>query len=72
LTRKKNDLANQEFQQLCTTIKTTLLEKALTIHELSAKYNHQKEKIIKTTRWMLDQGEIYCDDTLKLHLNKTK
>ena len=72
LTRKKNDLANQEFQQLCTTIKTTLLEKALTIHELSAKYNHQKETIIKTTRWMLDQGEIYCDDTLKLYLNKTK
>ncbi len=71
LARKKHDTANKEHQELCSMLKTELESTPQTVHELAAKYAHKKEKIIETTRWMLDKGEIYCETDLTLHIKTT-
>ncbi|MBP6230384.1 MAG: RecQ family ATP-dependent DNA helicase [Paludibacteraceae bacterium] len=73
LARKKKDIAKQEFQQLCAEIKQLVADKNLTVQEIANLYPHREKKVIETTRWLLDQGEIYSDKNLIIHLsNSTK
>ena len=54
-------------------IKQLVADKNLTVQEIANLYPHREKKVIETTRWLLDQGEIYSDKNLIIHLsNSTK